>query len=171
MDTGEASYYFFPLQAENTSLSIFLIITFHHGYRWHKILFFLSSVCTIKIHLAPLRVLVRWPGFNLQIKTCPCFWFICPIYWLFFFFQDNKSALGNKATREKCCGRSPSAVQPIQMFQEQPSASSGAEHRAQHRQVAALLRWVLAGQQSCKSRWCWWPQLHFIERWSSGQGL
>lgn len=81
-------------------------------------------MCTIKIHLAQFRVLVRWPGFNLQIKICLCFWFICPIYWLF--FQDNKLALGNKATRQKCCGRNPGAVQPIQMFQEQLSGSAGA---------------------------------------------
>lgn len=53
----------------------------------------------------------------------------------FFFFQDNKLALGNKATREKGCGRNPSAVQPIQMFQEQLSAPAGAEQRAQHRQA------------------------------------
>lgn len=80
-------------------------------------------------------------------------------FFTFFFPQESKLALGSKATRVKCCGRNPSAVQPIQMFQEQLSASAGAEQRAQHRQVTALLRWILAGRQSCQqsyqSRW-WW---------------
>lgn len=97
--------------------------------------FFLFVMCTVKIHLAQLRVLVRWPGFNLQIKIHPCFLIYFSYLLTFFFFQDNKLALGNKATREKGCGRNPSAVQPIQMFQEQLSASAGAEQRAQHRQA------------------------------------
>lgn len=144
------------------SFSIFLISRFHHGYRWHQILFFLLIMCTIKIHLAEFRELARWPGFNLQIKKCLCFSFIFPIYWLIFLFfsQESKLALGNKATRVKCYDRNPNAVQPIQMFQEQLSASAGAEQRAQHRQVTALLRWILAGQQSCQqsfqSRGWWW---------------